>query len=518
MVRTRFAPSPTGYLHIGGVRTAFFNWLFARQQGGKFILRIDDTDAERNQAEALQPILDGFRWLGIDWDEGPEVGGPYGPYFQSQRTERYRQAVEQMLASGHAYRDYATKEELDAEKKQADAEKRAYLYSRKWMAETDADAQRFEAEGRTATVRLKMPREGKCVIQDRICGETVFDWSREQDIIIQRGNGGYVYHLANIVDDYDFQITHVIRGIEHLPNTPRQIFMIEALGYPLPEYAHLPYVAAPGSKEKMSKRKIKDYLKNPEFNRLYEHGHAIAKAIGHTGTADTFNPVLVDFYNIVGYLPEAILNYLALVGWSLDDKTEDFTREELIKVFTLDRVVKAPASFDPKKLWNFQDRHMTRLPVKQKVAKMLPFLQKAGLVSEPPPCSVGPMLTRIVEAAGDRLKVAGDILSYADFFFVPDDKLVYDTKDVEKRVKKEGAQDLLQNFKEKLAAVEPFTAAALETMMHDFLAEQGVKIGDVVHVVRVAVTGKGVGPGLYDCLELIGKESCLKRIDRALAF
>lgn len=518
MVRTRFAPSPTGYLHIGGVRTAFFNWLFARQQGGKFILRIDDTDAERNQAEALQPILDGFRWLGIDWDEGPEVGGPYGPYFQSQRTERYRQAVEQMLASGHAYRDYATKEELDAEKKQADAEKRAYLYSRKWMAETDADAQRFEAEGRTATVRLKMPREGKCVIQDRICGETVFDWSREQDIIIQRGNGGYVYHLANVVDDYDFQITHVIRGIEHLPNTPRQIFMIQALGYPLPEYAHLPYVAAPGSKEKMSKRKIKDYLKNPEFNRLYEHGHAIAKAIGHTGTADTFNPVLVDFYNIVGYLPEAILNYLALVGWSLDDKTEDFTREELIKVFTLDRVVKAPASFDPKKLWNFQDRHMTRLPLKQKVAKMLPFLQKAGLVSEPPPCSVGPMLTRIVEAAGDRLKVAGDILSYADFFFVPDDQLVYDTKDVEKRVKKEGAQDLLRKFKEKLAAVEPFTAAALETMMHDFLAEQGVKIGDVVHVVRVAVTGKGVGPGLYDCLELIGKESCLKRIDRALAF
>ena len=518
MVRTRFAPSPTGYLHIGGVRTAFFNWLFARQQGGKFILRIDDTDAERNQAEALQPILDGFRWLGIDWDEGPEVGGPYGPYFQSQRTERYRQAVEQMLASGHAYCDYATKEELDAEKKQADAEKRAYLYSRKWMAETDEDAKKFEKEGRTATVRLKMPREGKCVIQDRICGETVFDWSREQDIIIQRGNGGYVYHLANIVDDYDFQITHVIRGIEHLPNTPRQIFMIEALGYPLPEYAHLPYVAAPGSKEKMSKRKIKDYLKNPEFNRLYEHGHAIASAIGHTATADTFNPVLVDFYNIVGYLPEAILNYLALVGWSLDDKTEDFTREELIKVFTLDRVVKAPASFDPKKLWNFQDRHMTRLPLKQKVAKMLPFLQKAGLVSEPPPCSIGPMLTRIVEAAGDRLKVAGDILSYADFFFVPDDQLVYDAKDVEKRVKKAGAQELLRKFKEKLAAVEPFTAAGLETMMHDFLAEQGVKIGDVVHVVRVAVTGKGVGPGLYDCLELIGKESCLKRIERALGF
>lgn len=517
MVRTRFAPSPTGYLHIGGVRTAFFNWLFARQQGGKFILRIDDTDAERNQAEALQPILDGFRWLGIDWDEGPEVGGPYAPYFQSQRSERYAAAVKTLLEKGYAYRDYATKEELDAERKQAEAEKRPYLYTRRWMAENDADAKKFEAEGRTGTVRLKMPREGQCVIQDRICGETSFEWSREQDLIIQRGNGGFVYHLANVVDDYDFQITHVIRGIEHLPNTPRQVYMIQGLGYPMPEYAHLPYVAAPGSKEKMSKRKIKDYLKNPEFKRLYDHGEGIAKLIGHQGTADTFNPVLVDFYAVVGYLPEAILNYLALVGWSLDDKTEDFTREELIKVFTLDRVVKAPASFDPKKLFNFQDRHMQKLPLKQKVAKMLPFLQKAGLVSTPAPCEVGPMLTRIVEAAGDRLKIAGDILAYADFFFVSDDQLVYDEKDFEKRVKKDGAKDLLIKFKEKLSTVEDFKAASLETMMHAYLEEQGIKIGDIVHVVRVAVTGKGVGPGLYDCLELIGKQSCLTRIDRALA-
>jgi glutamyl-tRNA synthetase len=518
MVRTRFAPSPTGYLHIGGVRTALFNWLYARQHGGQFLLRIDDTDEERNLAEALQPILDGFKWLGIDWDEGPEVGGPHAPYFQSQRKERYRRAVETLLAKGFAYRDYATKEELDAEKKQADLEKRPYLYTRRWMAETDEQAKRFEAEGRTATIRLKMPREGTCVIKDHICGDCSFEWSREQDLIIRRSNGGYVYHLANVVDDYDFQISHVIRGIEHLPNTPRQVFMIQGLGYPLPEYAHIPYVAAPGSKEKLSKRKIKEYLKNPEFKRLYDSGEAIALAIGKPISAESFNPVLVEFYAAVGYLPEAILNYLALVGWSLDDRTEDFTKDELIKYFTLERVVKAPASFDPKKLWAFQDRHMQKLPVKQKVAKMLPFLQKAGLVkSDPTPCSVGPLLTRIVEAAGDRLKVAGDILSYADFFFVGDDQLAYDAKDFEKRVKKEGAKELLAKFKDKLATVEPFTAAALEQAMHSFLEEQQVKIGDVVHVVRVAVTGKGVGPGLYDCLELIGKESCLKRIDRALA-
>lgn len=516
-VRTRFAPSPTGYLHIGGVRTALFNWLFAKKHGGQFLLRIDDTDAGRNVAEALQPILDGFRWLGIDWDEGPEVGGPYAPYFQSQRGDRYAAAVKILLDKGCAYRDYAKKEELDAEREAAEREKRAYLYSRRWMAETDADAARYEAEGRQAVVRLKMPREGHCRFFDHVRGDAEFEWSKEQDHVIQRADGTCLYHLANVVDDYDFQISHVIRAVEHFSNTPRQIFIIDSLGYPRPEYAHLPFVAEPGSSSKLSKRNLAKYLKNPDFKRLYDHGVEIANRIGHVTSGETFNPVIVDFYRVAGYLPSAILNYLALLGWSLDDKTEDFTVDELIQSFTLERVTKAQASFDPKKLWNFQDRHMTKLPLKQKVAKMLPYLQQAGLVSSPPPCTIGPMLARIIEAAGDRLKVAGDILSYADFFFVADDQLVYDEKDFEKRVKKEGAKDLLIKFREKLAAVDDFTVQPLEKMMHAFLEEQGVKIGDVVHAVRVAVTGKGVGPGLYDCLELIGKESCLRRIDRALA-
>ncbi|HTN77673.1 MAG TPA: glutamate--tRNA ligase family protein, partial [Pirellulaceae bacterium] len=275
-------------------------------------------------------------------------------------------------------------------------------------------------------------------------------------------------------------------------------------------------VAEPGSQNKLSKRKLDSYLKNPDFKRLYDHGQAIAQQIQLKTAAETFNPVIVDFYQATGWLPSAILNYLALLGWSLDDKTEDFTVAELIKGFTLERVTKAPASFDPKKLWAFQDRHMQKLPLKQKVAKMVPFLQKAGLLSDPAPCDVGPKLTRIVEAAGDRLKVVGDILAYADFFFVPDDQLVYDAKDVEKRLKKDGVRELLLKFQEKLATVEEFTVQPLEAMMHVFLEEQGIKIGDIVHAVRVAVTGKGVGPGLYDCLELIGKPGCLKRIDRAL--
>src|SRR5436309_3025167 len=422
MVRTRFAPSPTGYLHIGGVRTALFNWLYARRHGGQFLLRIDDTDAERNVAEALQPILDGFKWLGLDWDEGPTDDGrgsrgPCGSYFQSQRLEQYQAAVKTLLEKGLAYRDFATPAELKAEREAAEKEKKAFLYSRRWMAESDEQAAKFAAEGRTQVVRLKVPREGKCVFTDAIRGVCEFDWASEQDHVVQRADGTCLYHLASVVDDFDFEITHVIRAEEHLSNTPRQIFIAQSLGYPLPEYAHLPFVAEPGSKNKLSKRKLDKYLKNRDFAQLMEHGQRIAAAVGLETSADTFNPVIVDFYEQVGYLPDAIINYLLLLGWSFDDKREFFTREEMIANFSLERVTKAPASFDPKKLWAFQDHYMQALPLKQKVAMMLPYLQTAGLVPQPTRCEVGPKLTRIVAAAGDRLKVAGDILLYADFFF-----------------------------------------------------------------------------------------------------
>jgi glutamyl-tRNA synthetase len=232
---------------------------------------------------------------------------------------------------------------------------------------------------------------------------------------------------------------------------------------------------------------------------------------------ETFNPVIVDFYREVGYLPDAIINYLLLLGWSLDDKTEDFTREEMIRSFSLGRVTKAPASFDPKKLWAFEDRHFQRLPLKQKVAMMVPFLQRAELIAEPTPCDVGPKLTQIIEASGDRLKTAGDILAYADFFFLPDDAFVYDEKDFAKRVAAPQQKELLQKFRPILAAVEPFAAGPLEEALKQFLQAEGIKIGDIIHTLRVAVTGKSVGAGLYDCLAILGRESCLARIDRALA-
>lgn len=513
-IRTRFAPSPTGYLHIGGVRTALFNWLFARRHGGQFLLRIDDTDIVRNIEAALAPILHGFKWLGLDWDEGPEVGGPHAPYFQSQRLARYQQEVARLLAGGHAYKDYAKPEEIQAERETAQAEKRPFLYSRKWMAQSAADEKRFEAEGRQAVVRLKIPREGKLVINDLIRGQVEFEWAREQDHVVQRADGTSLYHMASVVDDYDFEISHVIRAEEHLSNTPRQIFILESLGYPRPEYAHVPYVAEPGSKNKLSKRKLDKYLKNRDFAQVNEHGQAIAQALGLSTSAETFNPVIVDFYEQVGYLPDAIINYLLLLGWSLDEKTEFLTREEMIANFSLERVTKAPASFDPKKLWAFEDHYMQQLPTKQKVAKMLPYLQQAGLVPTPTPCEVGPKLTRIVEAAGDRLKVAGDILAYAEFFFT--DNIAYDAKAVEKNLDKPGARELLQKFAARLVEVEPFDVPQLEAALQTFVADEGIKIGDIIHAVRVAITGKSVGPGLYDCLAILGREKSLERIGKAV--
>src|SRR5262249_22503756 len=295
MVRTRFAPSPTGYLHIGGVRTALFNWLFARKHGGQFILRIDDTDQQRNVAEAMQPILDGFRWLGMTWDESAEIGGPHGPYYQSQKLDRYQSAVKDLVAKGLAYYDYATTEELQAERESAERQRRSYYYSRRWMAESAADRDRFEAQGRTGVGRLKMAREGACRFHDHIRGDMVVELAREQDHVIQRADGSVLYNLASVVDDFDMKITHVIRAEEHLSNTPRQIFVAQGLGYPPPEYAHVPFVAEPGSKNKLSKRKIAQYLKNPDFNKVYEHGAAIAAKIGHQASAETFNPVIVDF-------------------------------------------------------------------------------------------------------------------------------------------------------------------------------------------------------------------------------
>ena len=515
-VRTRFAPSPTGYLHIGGVRTALFNWLFARRHGGRFLLRIDDTDAQRNVAEALQPILEGFRWLGIDWDEGPDVGGPYAPYYQSQRGDRYRAEVKRLVACGAAYRDYATTEEIRAERETAQREKRRFLYSRRWMAETDADAAPFEAEGRRPAIRLKMPRDGVCAFHDLVRGDVEFEWALEQDHVVQRADGTCLYHLASTVDDHDFAITHVIRAVEHLSNTPRQIFIVTALGYALPAYAHLPYVAEPGSAEKLSKRKLSKYLKHPEFKKAYDQGAAIAEAQGLSITPERFSPVVVDFYRDAGYEPDALVNYLLLLGWSLDDRTETFTRDQMIDHFSLERVNRSAASFDPQKLLAFQERRMQALSVDERVERVLPFLERAGLVDAPSGDDQQARTRQVVEAAGDRIKVAGDILGYPEFFQA-DDEVTYDQKAFDKRMRQAGVGSRLRRFRDLLGATEPFDADALDRAMHAFVETEGIAIGQIVHAVRVAVTGKAVGFGLFAGLAILGRDTSLARIDRVLA-
>jgi glutamyl-tRNA synthetase len=508
-VRTRFAPSPTGFLHIGSVRTALFNWLFARRRGGQFLLRIDDTDQQRNVAEALEPILHGFRWLGLNWDEGAEVGGPYGPYYQSQKLPRYQEAVRELLNRGAAYWDYAGEEEMKAERQAAEQAKRHFRYSRRWMAETAADRERFQAEGRTGVVRLKMPREGKCVFNDHVRGRVEVEWGQEADHVIQRADGSALYNLANVVDDYDMKITHVIRAAEHLSNTPRQIFIAQSLGYPLPDYAHVPFVAEPGSKNKLSKRKIADYLKHPEFRKLYEHGERIATALGLVTAAETFNPVIVDFYERVGYLPNAILNYIVLLGWSLDDKTEFFTMQEMIEAFSLERITKAPASFDAKKLLAFQERYMNLKSVDEKAAMALPYLQQAGLPQQE-------RLRDVIQAAADRIKVAGDILDYAAFFITAE-QLAYDEAAFDKRIRSAAeAPALLRKFAGKLGALDKFDAPTIEQSLQDFVQAEGIGHAQVIHALRIAVTGKAIGFGLFESLAILGRAECLTRIERAL--
>jgi glutamyl-tRNA synthetase len=319
-----------------------------------------------------------------------------------------------------------------------------------------------------------------------------------------------------VVDDHDFDITHVIRAEEHLSNTPRQIFILESLGYPRPVYAHLPYVAEPGSKTKLSKRKLDKYLKNRDFAQVNEHGRAIAAALGLTTAAETFNPVIVDFYEQVGYLPDAIINYLVLLGWSLDERTEFFTRQQMIDNFSLERVNKAPASFDPKKLWSFQDHYMQELSVDKKLDMTLPYLLRAGVIATPATAENRARLRQVIEAAGDRIKVAGDILDFEDFFRA-DDQLAYDEVGFEKQLRDDETAARLGRFRTHLAAAPAFDPTALETLLQAFVTEEGIGVGRIIHAIRLAATGKTVGFGLFETLAILGREASIARIDRALA-
>jgi glutamyl-tRNA synthetase len=523
-IRTRFAPSPTGYLHIGGVRTALFNWLLTRRHGGQFILRIDDTDAERNRPEALQPILDGFRWLGIDWDEGPEVGGPHGPYFQSQRNPLYVEAALALLEKGHAYPDYLTKEQLDAERQEAKAADRPYVHRGPHRDTPAAECVRLY-RARPTGLRLKVPTGRSLVLDDLICGRVAWQSDLIGDSVILRPDGRALYNFATVIDDAAMRITHVIRAAEHRDNTAVQIVVYEALGVALPQFAHVPVVNEPAPRpgasyppgvkppnknKKLSKRDMKKFVTAEVRSKL--------KAVGWTeeqiDRRDDLNPATVAFYRELGYLPAGLVNYLGRLGWSLDDKEEIIPLDRMIAHFGLDRVNTSPASFDPEKLAWVAGEYMKPLPAEQKADGVLPFLQRAGLVGPAVDDATRRKVQAVVAACGERLKVFSDILEYGAFFFRDPE---YNPQAVKQRLQKGEMPGLLREFAQTLTDLPGFDAAALEAHSRAFSEGRGVKFGDLNHALRVAVTGVMVGPGVFDVLAILGRDESLRRIDKALS-
>lgn len=474
-VRTRFAPSPTGYLHIGGVRTALFNWLMARRHGGQFILRIDDTDQQRHVEEAVAKILEGFRWMHMDWDEGPEIGGPCGPYFQSQRGHLYQEAAEKLLASGHAYRDFTTEEQRSADKAAAEAAKVAYRFRRFPLDE--ATEAKYLEEGRSFALRFQVPLGRTIVVDDLIKGRVEAKTEDIGDFVIVRPDGSPLYNFASVVDDAQMGITHVVRAEEHLTNTYSQALVFEALGYPMPQFAHVPYVAAPGSKKKLSKRD---------------------GAVG------------LDEYMRQGYMPEAMMNYLARLGWSLDAETEFFTPQQLKENFSLERVTSSPASHDPDKLFWLQGEWMKTLSDDEKATACLPFLHEAGLIPAEPGDDVKALTKKVVAALGDRLKIYSDIVKLGKFFF--QDNVDYDPDAFKKRLAKPDVPRILTEVTDIFEKLEPFDTPTLDKAVHDYVAASGLGMGLVVNALRVAVTGQGIGPGVYEAIEIVGREKTLQRM------
>lgn len=482
-VRTRFAPSPTGYLHIGGARTALFNWLLARRHGGQFILRIDDTDEARHVDEAVSKILEGFRWLGIDWDEGPEIGGPHGPYYQSQRGDKYEAAIIQLIKSGKAYPDLTPTTEVDTLRRAAEAAKQPFVYRGKERDMDPAAALDVYLSKRPA-VRYKVPSGRVVALDDKVRGHVEWQTDLLGDFTIARNEGKPLYNLATVVDDIDMKITHIVRAEEHLSNTHPQLHLFEGLGGEKPVFAHIPYVAAPGTKKKLSKR-------NPPPGVM----------------------VALEEYEQAGYLPRAVLNGLARLGWSLDDKTEVMDLQTVIDNFSLEKVVAAPAGLDPDKLYWLQDQYMKQLPSAERVDRMIPFLAAKGLISAPPTAEERETVAKIDAASGDRLKLLSDIVRYGEFFFTP---TIDHDKEAAKHLRKEGAAEVVEKIKDALATLEQFDVKSVEGSISQLGASTGLG-GKINHILRAATTGRSVGPGVYDCVAILGREKTLRNLEHTLA-
>jgi glutamyl-tRNA synthetase len=460
-VRTRFAPSPTGYLHIGGVRTALFNWLFARHHGGSFILRIEDTDVARSSQEYLAAILDGLKWLDLEWDEGP--------YFQSQRAQLYREHVEQLLAAGKAYRCYCTPEELEERRQQALAEGRKPKYDGRCRGRTDQPADLPFA------IRFKTPQEGETIVDDLIKGQVSFANEELDDLIIMRSDNTPTYNFVVVVDDALMGITYVIRGDDHLNNTPRQVHLYEALGYPTPAFAHLPLIMGE-DRTRLSKR----------------HGAASVTA-----------------YQEMGYMPHALVNYLARLGWSHGDQ-EVFSREELIAKFSLEGTGRSAGIFNPDKLLWLNAHYLKEGDPQEIAQELIPFLHQRGIKAEP-----NGRLGKVVQSLQPRAKTLVEMAEMAEFYFRDD--FSYDEKGSRKFLRPE-LSTFLVSLLEEFRGSEDFDEANLERRFRRLTEQQGLKLNQAAQGVRVALTGKTVSPGLFEVMEGIGRERVIKRLERALGY
>ncbi len=517
-VRTRFAPSPTGYLHIGGVRTALFNWLYARRHGGKFILRIDDTDAARNRAEAVKPILDGFDWLSIDWDEGPtkdasgDSFGPHTPYFQGQRNDKYIAAAMKLVAEGKAYPDYTTPEEQDTRRKLADRLKQPKYVHRGSNRDVDpAENLRLYKE-KPAPILLKVPVGETVAFDDHVRGrvEVPTDTIRDPALLRAPNEAGVcaaLYSFATVVDEVDFGITHVIRAEEHLTNTSPHILLYKALGAPVPEFAHIPLVYYKG--EKMSKRKLPP-LGADEITKLKACGMTDEEIKGR----DDLNIATVAYYRELGYIPAALVNYLTRLGWALNATDEIFPLSAALASFDTKDVTKAPGNFDEKKLLWVQGEYMKALSAEEKVTGALPYLLKAKLVADPVPDATRAFLLKIAEAVADRIKLFSEFV----FFAAPllKDAPEYNSQAVADKLAKPGVGDRLRGFADELRTLEPFDAPTILTAFIGFAAKVGLKPKQFDWEVRVALIGETTGFGLPETIALLGRDKVLTRIEAAL--
>ncbi len=480
-VRVRFAPSPTGYLHIGGARTALFNWLFARKMGGKLILRIEDTDIARLKEDSVSQILTSLKWLGINWDEGPEVGGDHGPYYQSERFDIYKKYCQQLVDEGKAYYCFCTPEELEAEREKQRQAKQPFRYARTCRDLTPDEVKARIDAGASYSVRLKIPAEGNVVVHDLIHGDVTFNMDQYDDFVIMKSNGIPTYNFAVVIDDHLMGMTHVMRAEEHLSNTPKQLLVYEAFGWEPPKFGHMSMILAP-DRSKLSNR--------------------------HGATS-------VEEFRSQGYVAEAIVNYLTLLGWGPGDEREMFSLQETVELFELEQMSKKAAVYDTKKLTWMNGQYLSELPLEKILPEVKPFFIKDGYVDEAWFAENEEYFAKLVDTVRVRVKTLQEIADASDYFFK--DVESYDEKGVAKHFKPE-AVALLEQCIAAVEADDVYSLETTEAAYNKIAADNGLALGKVIHPTRLALTGRTVSPGMFDVMVLLGKKKTLERLHKAVEF